>query len=403
MTREPAKASVLIITHRLVNNYGAILQAYALQEILRRMGYKPETLNYCTRTWIYRPLSVTRRVLSFFKRLFLNRRPYDVSSLQKLHSKQQFEEWKTHESMNLHIANDFIHEHITLTREFDLPHEEGDLRKLCYKNYIVGSDQVWRGVCYINSDLPFLGFTKNFRSVQRIAYAASFGIDHFDITGFPGLSRKDITKMLRRFNAVSVREADGIAICRNELDIKNAVQMPDPTFLLQKEDYISLIHEKYPGTIAKQDYILSYILDFTQEKENILQRVAEFRGKPIRKFVLASRTAQEGMPTTAMSPSVFGWLKGFFEADCIVTDSFHGTVFSILFQKDFIVLLNQDRGLSRIYSLLQSCNLSDRIVSDSGNCVFVLKNKADFSDAEKMQRDSRIKALDFLKKNLSGL
>ena len=163
MTREPAKASVLIITHRLVNNYGAILQAYALQEILRRMGYKPETLNYCTRTWIYRPLSVTRRVLSFFKRLFLNRRPYDVSSLQKLHSKQQFEEWKTHESMNLHIANDFIHEHITLTREFDLPHEEGDLRKLCYKNYIVGSDQVWRGVCYINSDLPFLGFTKNFR------------------------------------------------------------------------------------------------------------------------------------------------------------------------------------------------------------------------------------------------
>ena len=163
---------------------------------------------------------------------------------------------------------------------------------------------------------------------------------------------------MRLFDGVSVREDSAVKLCKEHLHCE-AVHVLDPTLLLSAEDYVALFSDKLSEPSRGQ--LLTYILDETPEKNHIIQKLAgHYHYQPYR---ANSRFEDGDAPLEErVQPSVEQWLKDFYDAKFVVTDSFHATVFSILFGKPFIVIANKARGLSRIESLLKMFGLEKHIV-----------------------------------------
>ena len=205
---------------------------------------------------------------------------------------------------------------------------------------VVGSDQVWRPVYSQPIEEAFLSFLGD-ASIKRIAYAASFGLDN--CSEYSREQLETCSCLLKKFNAVSVRESSGVELCRNYFGV-NAVQMLDPTLLLSVDDYRMLIDKV--NTKSPQDNMLVYILDKTEEKIDLVNRIASEKG--LIPFWLDSPNEQnENLSLDKqVKMSVEQWLCTFNNASFVVTDSFHGCVFSILFHKQFVAVGNVESSLS---------------------------------------------------------
>jgi exopolysaccharide biosynthesis predicted pyruvyltransferase EpsI len=179
------------------------------------------------------------------------------------------------------------------------------------------------------------------------SYAASFGLSdwQFDIE-----RTEKLRKLVKKFRSVSVREKDAVELCRDNLNIE-AKWVLDPTMLLSKEDYISLFKDKFPE--KSEGNLMTYIFDSSEEK-NYLIKLVETERK-LNAFTVMAHENEE-------FPAVEKWLKGFYDAKFVLTDSFHGMVFSIIFEKPFLVILNKKRGSSRFLSLLSALGLEDRLI-----------------------------------------
>lgn len=221
---------------------------------------------------------------------------------------------------------------------------------------IVGSDQVWRPEYLGGVPLEdaFLNFAKDC-SIKRIAYAASFGVDECSYTV---KQLEKCTSLLQQFDAVSVREFSGIGICKKYFGVE-ACQKIDPTLLLDVEDYMQLVSQT--DTRPSGGDLMVYVLDETDEKEQIVEAVST--AKSISFFRANSKVEDPSAPTEErIQQPVEQWLRGFQDADMVVTDSFHGCVFSILFRKPFIAIGNAERGMARFTSLLCILGLEDRLI-----------------------------------------
>ena len=222
---------------------------------------------------------------------------------------------------------------------------------------VAGSDQVWRP--RLNSDPPysiehsFFDFARGW-NVKRVAYAASFGTDEWEFT--PRQTRR-CAGLARQFAAIGVREQSGVALCRDHLGVE-AVQVPDPTLLLDRTDYEGLI-DAAGNTVEPGGDLLCYILDGSPQSDELV-RLAAVRGgfTPFRVPMWRGRVEER-----VRQPSVEQWLRNFRDAKAVVTDSFHACVFSLLFGKPFVVLGNVARGMSRYESLLGELGLERRLVS----------------------------------------
>ena len=221
-----------------------------------------------------------------------------------------------------------------------------------YDCYIVGSDQIWRPKYFPNIGNAFLKFTKDI-NVKRIAYAASFGTDDWEYTN---KQTKECSSLLNKFNAISVREKYGLLQIKKYFHCKGT-HVLDPTMLLDVEDYIKIIDlEK---TSNSKGNLLVYILDGSEEKEKLVRLVAN---KKLIPFNVNSRVEDVlALLSERIQLPVETWLRGFYDAEFIITDSFHACVFSIIFNKPFLVIGNRDRGLTRIESLLEDFDMLDRL------------------------------------------
>ena len=333
---------IAIITLPLRSNYGGILQNYALQTVLKRMGHTVETivLPWELRQPLWRkPLAYGKR---FVKKYVLRRNVHIF-----------YEQWYN-STWPLLLRNvwNFVDNQIatrTVSRFADI--SEGD-----YDAFVVGSDQIWRPVySYKPVTDAYLSFAKNWKDVRRIAYAASFGTAEWEYT--PGQTAQ-CAALVRLFDGVSVREDSAVKLCKEHLRCE-AVHVLDPTLLLSAEDYVALFSDKLSEPSRGQ--LLTYILDETPEKNHIVQKLAgHYHYQPYR---ANSRFEDGDAPLEErVQPSVEQWLKDFYDAKFVVTDSFHATVFSILFGKPFIVIANKARGLSRIESLLKMFGLEKHVV-----------------------------------------
>ena len=210
---------------------------------------------------------------------------------------------------------------------------------------IVGSDQVWRPAYNYYLEDMFLQFAVG-ADIPKIAYAASFGVDNWEFTADQTTSCR---RLVHQFKSISVRERSGIDLCRKFLHI-DAVEMVDPTLLLSRDDYETLCQDI---PINKKNILAAYVLDLNKEKMRFIKYLAKKNNLDVVLF----------RADLNCSLSIEEWIAMFRDSKYIVTDSFHGTVFSIIFNKTFLSMPNSGRGKTRFTSLLAKFGLEQRLVS----------------------------------------
>lgn len=330
---------IAILTLPICINYGGILQAYALQTVLKNLGHDVFFLNlrYKRNPFWLRFLVNCKRFVYLY---FLNK----VTNLSSKEARFVTKE-----------VSRFVVNNIKLGRPLYA-------QKSLYKEYkkhkteliVYGSDQIWRPAYAPDIYYYFGSFVRS--DVKQISYAASFGIEDASEYTFEQLQK--CTELLKAFSSISVRESSGIDICRDSLNATAECHL-DPTLLLTIENYQELIAKV--STEKSKGNFLVYILDETEEKQELISRIA--RAKSLTPFYLNLDINDTNIPIEKrVLPSVEQWLRGFAEADYILTDSFHGCVFSILFKKQFVSLGNKIRGTNRFESLLKKFGLEDRML-----------------------------------------
>jgi hypothetical protein len=324
-----------ILTLPLNNNFGGILQSYALQLYLSRKGYK----------------------------VILIDRQYDDDlifnlkyTVKRFLDKKKFKSKKQKELIN-NKPTKFINTYIK--PKTDRITSNVQLKEIIsnsnFDAVIVGSDQVWR-LEYsdtIKYNL-FLDFVNNPKT-KKLSYAASFGVDQWK---HPDNVTSKVKDLLKEFHAISVREDSAVSICKDVFGV-NAVQHIDPTMLLEKEDYEALVKQEQEPKSSGD--ILVYMLDVTGDR----QAVIEYAEKALngKAFMVNKKSSNlKYNLENAIYPTVTSWLRGFMDAKYVVVDSFHGCIFSILFNKPFLAYGNKERGLTRFTSMLKLFGLENRLI-----------------------------------------
>lgn len=374
-----------ILTQSMAANYGCNLQAYALQTVLERSGHQVEILD----RWdeeiklpIIRYIYVRiKRALKDVIKLCVGKPVYHTIEKKDTH---YF--WKN----ILEFQNEYLHKSRKLYSTQEL---SSYIESNKFDAYIVGSDQVWRPAYNLGDKLydMYLKFTKG-QNVYRLSYAASFGLDSWEYTP----EQTKICAMLaQQFNAISVRERSGVDLCKKHLGV-DATHVLDPTLLLEKSDYVALIEKRKVANVSGN--LFCYILDKSPE----IHKCIEYTEKTLSMHAFTYlNPCPEGTyrlfhKSESIFPSIEQWLMGFRDAEMVLVDSFHGTVFSIIFNKPFWVVGNNKRGMARFKSLLSLFDLEDRLISADQIHSIDLSKPVDWSVVNQKWHALRKVSLDYL-------
>lgn len=345
-----------VLTHPLRSNYGGVLQAVALFCFLKKQNYDVAIIDKIP-------------CHSLFKRMVL----WCLGWLPFQNIKGVRFGYKQTKLNNKELLSVITKTAAAVTTE--------EMRFICvdegFDAVIVGSDQVWR-MDYINDGYfanYFLDFVGD--DVRKISYAASFGLDHWQAPD----RALEVSQYLERFHAVSVRESSGVDICKDTFGREDCVHVLDPTLLFDSGFYskqFNLVAEDGCGR-----NITTYMLDWSEGKSLFVSRFSErTEGYRVRDILSKKKRATR---------SISDWLGSFKNSDFILTDSFHGMVFAIIFKKEFYVVVNAERGAARFLSLLNLLGLSDRMIYDVDKFDFssVSKSKINYEVVDRKLKSLR--------------
>lgn len=370
-----------LLTLPLITNYGGgLLQAYALQVVLSKMGHETVTINRVIKKSFYTDLRAN--VKKILKNIIFSLKVSPTrGECRIIYSK----------------SLSFMDKYMAYTQEIDSCENMIKLKKYKFDAYIVGSDQVWRPDYAPSVENYFLDFLENNNNVRKISYAASFGVDKWL---FNSNQTKRISQLIKKFDFISVREKSAVDLCVNKLGVKPN-HVLDPAMLLTKEEYYDLLKDS--SLSDRKGLITSYVLDKTEFKDNIIGRISSYLNMPIFNAMPEDfSTMKHHEIEKCVFPSILEWIKSFIDAEFIITDSFHGAVLSIIFNKPFVVIQNIERGLCRFNSLLAIFHLEERLVSNIDQITRELIYKPiDYVAVNKILDDERSKSYAFIEKALS--
>lgn len=383
---------IAILTQPLSNNYGGILQALAMQTVLQLMGHETVILS---REYDFPSFRIClMRILSVFKCIvykYLLRNKHIVISNPFWHfyttdKSQIYDDSRIKAFIRKNLKRTYPLQSTWLLKNYVRLHH--------FDVFLVGSDQVWREVyspCITNF---FLDFLPHKCRAKRIAYGASFGVEQNPISV---ASLKQCVELAKRFEAISVRERSGVKIMKETFHL-SACQVLDPTLLLPADFYRSFMKKSDKDSSG----LVSYLLDDNEEKRNIITVArGQLQLSQTELLLFPSRYKDE----TPRFTSVSFWISAFANADFVVTDSFHGCAFSIIFHKPFVAIVNSGRGIDRFRSLLDNLGLHDRLVFsyeeflDKKDCLLTMQEYTNIKP-----KYERLKAisLEYLVKALNG-
>lgn len=375
-----SKMKIGVLTLPLHNNFGGILQAYALQKVLKDFGHNVVLIDksrYISLGPWYKkyPIYIKRGINRFiFGKNIIVKADIEQNRFLKTIAK---------------YTEPFIEKHIrrVYTKDFS------NIREKDFDVLIVGSDQIWRPKYFFSKiENAYLDFAREWK-IKRIAYAASFGTEEWEYTKE---QTNNCAALLKKFNAVSVRESSAVQLCNDNFGVK-AEHVLDPTMLLCKEDYIKLFKDY--NTAQSDGNLFCYILDEGEEKKSIIDCIAKEKG--LKPFYVNSRYEELDAPLEErIQQPVEKWLRAFNDAEYIVTDSFHACVFSIIFNKPFIVYGNRERGMARFKSLLSIFGLEERIVSTKEEATKAISKPINWEIVNESHRQWKEKSMSFLNNNL---
>lgn len=262
--------------------------------------------------------------------------------------------------------------------------------------YIVGSDQVWRPKYVPDVYHYFLDFVSVSSKAKRIAFCPSFGTDEWE---YSEEQTERCKLLLGLFNGVAVREESGVKLCEENFN-KTVAHLLDPTVLLKPDDYLQAVELKPQG--APDNVLSYYYLDNTEEKLGILHRISgALRCKENR--INTETENRNARLRDRIAPSLQTWIGGFAKSRFVVADSFHATMFAIIFNTPFITVANKKRGLSRFESLLKTFGLEERMVTSlEGVTDELIQAPIDWKRVNNSLQKERERSMDFIKTSLSN-
>lgn len=355
-----------ILTFQTTNNYGAILQSYALQYVLKEFGHCPETIDYRCE-YISKPYRFKNLKNKGVAGYLFSLIGY-ICYLPRTKSSNQFRKYL----------------------RYSRPYSSEDLFRVGndYDMYIVGSDQVWN-YRLTNGDMHYLlDFVEDDR--KKFSYAASIGVS--EITG---KLVENYQKLLHQFHMISVREKQGAEIVFG-LTGRKAEVVLDPTLLLSAKEWLRVA--KLPQ--IEEKYILVYQLGISKKLIKFTKNLSKKTGLKVIYIPFPLGGVLKATCQWHIGPAE--WLGLFYKASYIVTDSFHGTVFSILFNKQFYTEASgQHKGVgSRLFNLLSTFQLTERFIDN--NMLLDADDTVDYEFVNKILEKERKASMEFLQSILDA-
>lgn len=359
------------------DNYGAILQTYALQKYLRDLGHDA----YIIKFDIYGNTGLSR--LKDYVKYFL----YQVGVYKNISYRKNLKQRKLENKWNnLRDFDSFRKEFVSMTET--TYKGINDVRKNPPEAdvYITGSDQVWGvNLATANHQIFYLSFGD--QKIQRISYAASFGSKTL-----PCKDTDLFGSLVSSFNAISVREVGGINIL-HEYGI-NAVRCCDSTLLLQSDIYCKLLSKRKYNF----DYSYFYTVNVSTPEEILWPEIsALFNSLGLRLVVTTGggyKRAEELFDGAIYDYSKVGeWLSNIYYSTVVVTASFHGIVFSLLFRKNFIYVplkSSLSKGNDRIFDLLKITKLESRVARTIDDVKSIINSPIDYSSLKFEELDKLV-------------
>lgn len=354
-----------VITLSLRYNYGGILQAYALQQVLKKLGHDPITMKL-GRKFPLRPVE--------FAKYYVGR--LIGKNISKPVTKKEL-------AIVCKNTDPFIDKYIKMSPPMYYLDKEW-VRNQQFDAFVVGSDQILHPGPNPDIEDIYLSFIDNPR---KVVYAGSFGPENCIYSEDKRLLCKEA---LKHFRGVSVRERDGKKKMKDFFDV-DAELVLDPTLLLRPEDYPVRMNSN-----TSNGNLVTYILDPREGKSSFIDGVAKTYGKQIVKANNESMDDLSLKPQDRVNPSVESWLQNIAMADYVITDSFHGAAFSIIFQKQFVAIANKERGYDRFLTLFDTLGLNANLISDIDAAEVVIP-VINYKDVNKRLDALREKCYDFLK------
>ena len=344
------KKKVGIITRHAIANYGSVLQTYATQKSFEKLGYDSEIINYIRKDEQGKNIAYANLKSNRNKKW--NKNIVTRTLYIAMQAPNYEYSYKCFQKFRKELLNEtqMFYESIDELKQ-NLPNDD---------IYCTGSDQVWTSMgLYQYDETYFLKFVPE--GIPCITYASSFGREEINTE-----LDKNLKELLKNYKKILVREDSAVKIIK-EKGYKNVEQVLDPTLLLNKEEWNNVASKKK----KRKKYILIYQLQKNKLFDNYAKKLAKkLNLQLIRISPSTSGFLKSGKFVYMPNPKEF--LNYFKEAELIITDSFHGTVFSLIFEKRFIDILPPKTG-TRIKSILHLTGLEDRI----------LKEYSDFTLADK--------------------
>lgn len=371
-----------ILTHPLDYNYGCLLQAFALQKTIKSMGHEVVTIDRFSDPRV----AFFSQFKNWMKRI----------AAHYIKGKNVRICWNPNLTMDMKCTlfsqtQKFVDRNITNTGIVFPSDLERIDKEYQFDAYVVGSDQVWLPNFSLNCFLDFV----HRDNVKRIFYAASTGSTSF--ADVPSLAMK-CKNLSRKFSGISVREDSLLPVVKKALG-RDAIQVLDPTLLLDAKDYLAACVEKEDDS----PIIFTYILDKTDDKQVLVDNVQKNLHLPI----VAGSVEKDYERGKRMDinkciyPSVDHWILNMARAKFVVTDSFHGTCMAITFRKPFVVVGNKARGLNRFLSVLRLFNLENRLITDSTQFSSSFFSQLNNDSISELLEKKRKEAIDYIKRNIN--
>lgn len=351
-----------ITCHRPLN-YGAVLQAYALNKKLTSLGVDAKVIDYCP---------------SYYQK------SNKILPIRILRHLLRFPDW----TLGKKRFGKFIVDNLPMSPQVYRNIDDLNKNIPIADVYFAGSDQIWNCQELQNGkdDAFFLTFTP--KKSKKIAYAASLAMPNI-----PANEVKRYKRLIEDFDAVSIREKDGLMLIKN-LGIEKAINVLDPVYLLKKNEWDIIAEQS--TTILKEKYILVYAFHRQKNVFKYARNLAQKLG--VKVYTINTNIEDYFLDTDKYfwnsSPNTF--VKLIKNAESIVTNSFHGLSFSIIYNKPFHLFTRKSSSNSRMLNLLNDLNLSDRIVGSDK----ILDDDLDYTITNKIIDERRNYSIEFIKNTI---
>jgi hypothetical protein len=374
-----------IITILNVNNYGAELQAFALHQKLKLMGYENEIINY-----LYYKNPDYKKELASNPLIKTSGKNKLKDLALKWIDKYSAIKYPQIAKVRKQRFDDFHAKHTAVSKTYQ-SYSELYSATHAYENFIVGSDQVWNPNNGTNIAPYFLTFAP--QSANKISYASSFGLGSIQEIYYPAYK-----KWLNNLTHISTREADGVQIIK-EVTKKEATHVVDPTLLLSKAQWEDIL-VPYHGI---EPYILFFVFKKNAFAENLAYEIQKKTGHKI------IRVCKNEMPVEnddrILNIRDFGpaeFLGLYQKASFVITTSFHGSIFSLIFEKPFYTITPASKNNnSRQESLMDMVNLQDRLIKEGSKVNLDDMNNIDFKKVKQKLDDQINNSIKYIKESLN--